>query len=307
MDSKRSWCSDATGTPWTSVAFRDELTGVVVRVVDGHAVRQHGLGATADRVVGDRGRAGDLYLGPPAGGVVRGRQRTGAGPQWRHLRGGGVEAVVVGERDGAAHRVGDLGRAVTGVVDVGGGGAALPCVSSGLSRSTADSGVENGALSRENDAFGGRCSGISVGCLGPTPEGVHLVMSLLEFMQRLAALVPRPQLHLMRFHGVLAPNAKLRPLMLPQEPAEAERSIEPTAAACEVETAPARQDQLVSAAQTGVRHRHEALPQLRRRRAQDHRLHPGAAGDREDPRPPGARSPTAAQGQAREAGHDVAA
>ena len=29
-------------------------------------------------------------------------------------------------------------------------------------------------------------------------------------MERLAALVPRPRLHLIRFHGVLAPNAKLR-------------------------------------------------------------------------------------------------
>ena len=35
-------------------------------------------------------------------------------------------------------------------------------------------------------------------------------MAPLEFMQRLAALVPRPRLHLIRFHGVLAPNAKLR-------------------------------------------------------------------------------------------------
>ena len=35
----------------------------------------------------------------------------------------------------------------------------------------------------------------------------HIVMSPLEFMQRLAALVPRPRLHLIRFHGVLAPNA----------------------------------------------------------------------------------------------------
>ena len=38
----------------------------------------------------------------------------------------------------------------------------------------------------------------------------HLVMSPPEFMQRLAALVPRPRLHLIRFHGVLAPHAKLR-------------------------------------------------------------------------------------------------
>ncbi len=29
----------------------------------------------------------------------------------------------------------------------------------------------------------------------------YIVMSPLEFMQRLAALVPRPRLHLIRFHG----------------------------------------------------------------------------------------------------------
>ncbi len=38
----------------------------------------------------------------------------------------------------------------------------------------------------------------------------HIVMTPMEFMQRLAALVPRPRLHLIRFHGVLAPNARLR-------------------------------------------------------------------------------------------------
>jgi hypothetical protein len=31
------------------------------------------------------------------------------------------------------------------------------------------------------------------------------VMSPLQFMQRLAPLVPRPRLHVIRFHGVLAP------------------------------------------------------------------------------------------------------
>ena len=48
----------------------------------------------------------------------------------------------------------------------------------------------------------------------------HIVMSPLEFMQRLAALVPRPRLHLIRFHGVLAPNAKLRALVVPHDPAQ---------------------------------------------------------------------------------------
>ena len=38
----------------------------------------------------------------------------------------------------------------------------------------------------------------------------HIKMSPLEFMQCLAALVPRPRLHLLRFQGVLAPNAGLR-------------------------------------------------------------------------------------------------
>jgi hypothetical protein len=46
----------------------------------------------------------------------------------------------------------------------------------------------------------------------------HIVMTPLEFMQRLAALVPRPRLNLIRFHGVLAPNAKLRPQIIPGRP-----------------------------------------------------------------------------------------
>jgi len=59
----------------------------------------------------------------------------------------------------------------------------------------------------------------------------HLVMSPLEFMQRLAALVPRPRLHLIRFHGVLAPNAKRRALVVPQAPEPAAQAAPP--AECE--------------------------------------------------------------------------
>ena len=66
-------------------------------------------------------------------------------------------------------------------------------------------------------------------------------MSPLEFMQRLAALMPRPRLHLIRFHGVLAPNAKLRALVVPsgqEQPAQAgEATPEPES---ELETAQAR-------------------------------------------------------------------
>ena len=98
----------------------------------------------------------------------------------------------------------------------------------------------------------------------------HLVMSPLEFMQRLAALVPRPRLHLIRFHGVLAPNAKLRAQVVPQE-AEAPAQAAPPAE-CEPNCAHHRPVRLSWAAQARVRDRHGALPELRRR-AQDHRGH----------------------------------
>ncbi|WP_367180953.1 transposase [uncultured Piscinibacter sp.] len=55
----------------------------------------------------------------------------------------------------------------------------------------------------------------------------HLVMSPLGFMQRLAALVPRPRLHLLRFHGVLAPNATLRAMVVPQEPEPPAQASQP--------------------------------------------------------------------------------
>ena len=40
-------------------------------------------------------------------------------------------------------------------------------------------------------------------------------------MQRLAARVPRPRWPRIRFHGVLAPNAKLRPKIIPDAPVSA--------------------------------------------------------------------------------------
>lgn len=55
-------------------------------------------------------------------------------------------------------------------------------------------------------------------------------------MQRLAALVPRPRLHLIRIHGVLAPNAKLRELVVPQWSAQPQETSEAVVAtACEAE------------------------------------------------------------------------
>ena len=67
----------------------------------------------------------------------------------------------------------------------------------------------------------------------------HLVMSPLEFMERLVALVPTPRLHLIRFHGVLAPSsttsAELRAQAVPQVPESPTQAEQP--AECEANCA----------------------------------------------------------------------
>ena len=66
-------------------------------------------------------------------------------------------------------------------------------------------------------------------------------MSPVAFMQRLAVRVQRRRLHLIRFHGVLASNARLRALVAPQGPKMGEQGHEALAAAeFEIEPAQAR-------------------------------------------------------------------
>ena len=64
-----------------------------------------------------------------------------------------------------------------------------------------------------------------MGCQNASAQVVCLVM------QRLAALVPRPRLHLIRCHEVLASNAKLPALVVPQGPKLKKQATEAAAAA----------------------------------------------------------------------------
>src|SRR5437870_11245112 len=43
----------------------------------------------------------------------------------------------------------------------------------------------------------------------------HAIFEPLEFLEKLAALVPTPRAHLVRFHGLLAPAAQWRPSIVP--------------------------------------------------------------------------------------------
>jgi len=45
----------------------------------------------------------------------------------------------------------------------------------------------------------------------------HVIFEPLDFMARLAALVPKPRVTLTRFHGVFAPNSKYRALITPAQ------------------------------------------------------------------------------------------
>ena len=56
----------------------------------------------------------------------------------------------------------------------------------------------------------------------PLPDGrTHLMLTGVELLRKLAPLIPPPRMHLLRFHGVFAPNSKLRSLVVPKPPAPA--------------------------------------------------------------------------------------
>jgi hypothetical protein len=76
----------------------------------------------------------------------------------------------------------------------------------------------------------------------------------LAFLERLAALVPRPRAHLLTYHGVLAPAAQWRDLIVPA-PRAALDAPRPEAA-CKVPTA--------GATGTRIRHRSTWAELLRR-------------------------------------------
>ena len=57
----------------------------------------------------------------------------------------------------------------------------------------------------------------------------HVVLDPMDFIARLAALVPRPRLNLTRFHGVFAPNCKHRKSVVPKRKPNEEQPNKPLA------------------------------------------------------------------------------
>ena len=63
----------------------------------------------------------------------------------------------------------------------------------------------------------------------------HVIFQPLDFIARLAALVPKPRVNLTRFHGVFAPNSKHRALVTP---AKRGKGAKPKASAEQQESMP---------------------------------------------------------------------
>jgi hypothetical protein len=112
----------------------------------------------------------------------------------------------------------------------------------------------------------------------------HVIFEPLDFIARLAALVPKPRVNLTRFHGIFAPNSQHRALITPPGVARAARpppmrhKTEPPPSAMP----PCRHD-MGATPQARVQYRHHHVPELRRRR-EGHCLHRRSVGHPQDPR-----------------------
>jgi hypothetical protein len=66
--------------------------------------------------------------------------------------------------------------------------------------------------------------------LGWTDGTTHLIFEPVELLERLAALIPRPRINLVLYHGVLAPRAAWRARVVPPRVETAADGTEPSAA-----------------------------------------------------------------------------
>lgn len=48
-------------------------------------------------------------------------------------------------------------------------------------------------------------------------DTTHVLFSPLDFLSKLAALIPRPRYNVVKYHGVLAPNSTLRSCIVPEQ------------------------------------------------------------------------------------------
>ncbi|PIR21864.1 MAG: IS91 family transposase [Deltaproteobacteria bacterium CG11_big_fil_rev_8_21_14_0_20_45_16] len=76
------------------------------------------------------------------------------------------------------------------------------------------------ALSRMSEAINGD---IQITLKKPFSDGTtHIVFTPMELIEKLVALIPQPRMHMVRFHGLLAPNSGLRSKVIPKPKEQSE-------------------------------------------------------------------------------------
>jgi hypothetical protein len=139
------------------------------------------------------------------------------------------------------------------------------------------------------DLGDGYVNGRSDDAVGTADGTTHVALEPLDFIARLAALVPPPRRHLTRYHGVFAPNSRLRALITPAGRGSGkQRHRQQGARRREAKAATPCGDAVGLAAQAGVRHRDRYARALRHT-AEARGEHRGPRGDCAHPCASGSR------------------
>ena len=98
----------------------------------------------------------------------------------------------------------------------------------------------------------------------PWSDGTTAIkMTQMEFMERLAALVPRPKIHLTRFHGVLGPHYKYRKQIVPKKLEVTALTLVPSPSeADKPPSTTAKRICLSKTSKKSVQHRYRDLPKM---------------------------------------------
>jgi len=173
-----------------------------------------------------------------------------------------------------------------------------------ISGATARTRASTAAPTEDSETWPGLCRyisrpAVSEARLSLTPGGLvryqlktpysngttHVLFEPLDLIARLATLVPKPRVNLIRYHGVFAPNSAHRAQVTKAH--RGKGASDQAAARTDERTPPERRAAMTWAqrVEARVRHRHPDLPGLRRGAAH-HRLHRGRGRDRENSRSP---------------------
>ena len=203
-------CRDDGSSPTflaTAAPTRDDLRGVIARVIarlETIAARQAKRSEDADGGAGDDGMEGLRRAAGGRGTFARvdekgatNEEESAEAPLWMASR--GLVAEVGGFNLHA------------GVTVAGDDRNALER----LCRYMARPAVASGRVTRLPDG------NVAYRVKSPRSAGAtHRVMTPLEFMARLSALVPPPRTPLVRYHGVVAPNSPWRVAVVPRPPVD---------------------------------------------------------------------------------------